>query len=227
MRSVGLGASTLELPAVSPDDIGRWNERATFTCDWTSPNFPQWMMVLKALRGRAVNVLEIGSWEGRSALFFLNYLPRSKLVCIDPFTGNAIHRNDPSMREYLARLESIFDSNVYAFGDRVEKVVAPSAAALPKLAIGGRRFDLAYVDGCHLATDVFSDAALLWPMITPRGIVIFDDYGLEIDPNAHDRPKQGIDAFLALFAGQYTVLHSGWQVIVQKVCRPEGMDMFF
>jgi hypothetical protein len=54
-------------------------------------------------------------------------------------------------------------------------------------------------------------------MIVPGGIVIFDDYGLTIDPNEQQRPKVGIDAFLARFAGQYLTVHLGWQLIVRKI----------
>jgi hypothetical protein len=35
----------------------------------------------------AVKILDIGSFEGRSAVFFLKYLPGSTIVCIDTFAG--------------------------------------------------------------------------------------------------------------------------------------------
>ena len=196
--------------------VASWFEGGTFTSDWTSLHFSNWIEVLRPWRDLPVDVVEIGSWEGRSALFFLNYLPRARIVCIDPFTGNAIHRNAPSMEEHLMRLESIFDRNVARFADRLEKVALPSATALPRLAVSGRRFDIAYVDGSHVATDVFSDAALLWPMIVAGGLAIFDDYTLETDPNVQARPKVGIDRFLELFAGQYSIVHAGYQMIVRK-----------
>jgi predicted O-methyltransferase YrrM len=201
---------------LSGEQIAAWFAAGTFTSDWTSRNFPTWIEVLRPWRQQPVNIVEIGSWEGRSALFFLNYIRCSRIVCIDPFTGNAIHRNNPAMAAHLLELETIFDANVASFADRIEKIAAPSSTALPQLAVSGRRFDIAYVDGCHLASDVFSDAALLWPMIVASGIVIFDDYTLAIDPNVEQRPKVGIDRFLELFAGQYTIVRSGAQMIVRK-----------
>lgn len=200
----------------SGEQIATWFEAGTFTSDWTSHNFPTWIEVLRPWRQQPVDIVEIGSWEGRSALFFLNYLPCSRIVCIDPFTGNAIHRNDAAMAAHLLKLESIFDANVASFANRLEKIAGPSSTALPQLAVNGRRFDIAYVDGCHVATDVFSDAALLWPMIVASGIMIFDDYTLEIDSNVQARPKVGIDRFLELFAGQYRIVRSGAQMIVRK-----------
>ena len=47
-----------------------------------------------------VRVIEIGSWEGRSALFFLNFFPRSRITCIDTFAGSSEHQDDP---RYSAR----------------------------------------------------------------------------------------------------------------------------
>ena len=63
-----------------------------------------------------------------------------------------------------------------AFADRVEKLKGSSATVLPELGVGGRRFDLAYIDGSHVAADVYRDAALIWPLIEPGGWIMFDDY---------------------------------------------------
>jgi hypothetical protein len=71
---------------------------------------------------RPVHILEIGSWEGRSALFFLNYLSRSRIVCIDTFGGNIEHRLDPYFADLAPRTEGQFDSNLAELMDRVEKI---------------------------------------------------------------------------------------------------------
>lgn len=88
--------------ALIPDNetIARWYDGKDFSCDWTTGNIPVWANILHEHRHRAVRVLEIGSWEGRSALFFLNYLPKAYIVCIDPFAGNVEHQQN----EYFARL---------------------------------------------------------------------------------------------------------------------------
>ena len=74
-------------------------------------------------------VLEIGSWEGRSALFFLNYLPRCRLTCIDPFDrrSGAQAAADPTISRLLRPgSERRFDANIADFADRIEKIKAPS-----------------------------------------------------------------------------------------------------
>jgi hypothetical protein len=62
-----------------------WFWRGDFT--WIWKNYSIWRRVLAPLRSRDTRVLEIRSFEGRSALFFLKYLPRSTIVCIDTFAS--------------------------------------------------------------------------------------------------------------------------------------------
>jgi predicted O-methyltransferase YrrM len=197
--------------------IADWETDKTFSTDWAGNHFFLWSELLHRLREKPVRILEIGSWEGRSALFFLNYLPRSRVVCIDPFEGNVEHRLDPYFRELAFKTEAQFDCNLAAFADRVEKIKGSSTAALPTLGIAGRRFDLAYIDGSHMAADVYSDAVLTWPMMEAGGIVIFDDYEWPLMDNELQRPKLGIDAFLAAVRGQYRELHRDYQLAIAKL----------
>ena len=204
-------------PALSDAEVAAWFAGKTFSTDWTSWNFPLWAKLLRRFRSAPVRVLEIGSWEGRSALFFVNYLPRAQLTCIDTFEGAAEHQADPyTVTHQLPAIECLFESNLAAFADRVEKIKAPSARALPELGIAGRRFEIAYIDGSHRAADVYGDGALTWPLIARGGIMIFDDYQWEMMPTPLDNPKPGIDAFLKAVKGQYRVVHRAYQIAVAK-----------
>ena len=86
---------------------------------------------------------------------------------------------------------------------------------MPELGIAGRRFDLAYVDGSHMAADD-SDAVLTWSIMDAGGIVIFDDYEWDMMREERERPRLGIDAFLAAVAGQYQELYRAYQIIIAK-----------
>jgi predicted O-methyltransferase YrrM len=160
--------------------------------------------------------MEIGSWEGRSALFFLNYLPHSRVVCIDTFEGGQEHQIRAKEEDFLPHIEKRFDANTAAFASRIEKIKARSSDALAELGLANRRFDVAYIDGSHRAVDVYSDAALTWPLMAPGALVIFDDYQWDMMPEPLDNPRQGVDAFLATFKGQYRIVHNDYQVAVVK-----------
>jgi predicted O-methyltransferase YrrM len=197
--------------------ITDWEGGKTFSSDWAAANFFAWAELLHPLRDQPLRILEIGSWEGRSALFFLNYLARSRITCIDPFGGNVEHHINPHFAALALKSEAQFDANLAELADRVEKIKGSSATVLPELGVGGRRFDLAYIDGSHVAADVYRDAALTWPLIEPGGWIMFDDYEWDGMEELLQRPKPGIDAFLAALAGQYREVDRGYQLVIAKL----------
>jgi len=202
----------------SEADAAGWFADKTFGHDWASGNFPTWVRLLARYRDVPARVIEIGSWEGRSALFFMNYLPRSRLVCIDTFEGSEEHRAHPeAFASDLPKIERRFDANLAPFAARLEKRKAASAVALTELGIEGRRFDIAYIDGSHRSADVYGDGVLTWSMLAPGGIMIFDDYEWEWMPEPQSNPKLGIDSFLRAFEGQYRIVHKGFQVAIEKL----------
>ena len=89
-----------------------------------------WAELLHPLREHTGPDFEIGSWEGRSALFFLNYLPLSRIVCIDPFEGNVEHQLDPHFQQLVTKTEAQFDSTLppWRAASRKSKGVRDSSA---------------------------------------------------------------------------------------------------
>jgi hypothetical protein len=53
-----------------------------FTSDWVhwKPGF--WQNVAEKIHRRAASILEIGSWEGRFAIAWLNLVPNGKITCV-------------------------------------------------------------------------------------------------------------------------------------------------
>jgi predicted O-methyltransferase YrrM len=193
-----------------------WFAGKTFSTDWTSRFFPVWASLLALRRDQALEVLEIGSWEGRSAIFFLRYLRNCRLTCIDTFRGSPEHFIRPKWRVELPYVEQRFDRNLAEFGGRVQKIKDISSRALARLFADGRRFDVVYIDGSHHSADVLADAMSCWPMLATGGIVIFDDYEWTFFSDEIDHPKPGVNAFLSGHAGQYRELHREYQIIVEK-----------
>jgi predicted O-methyltransferase YrrM len=194
-----------------------WFRHGEFSSDWATPHFSIWRRVLAPLRGRGARVLEIGSWEGRSAIFFLKYLGDSTITCIDTFEGGIEHHTFQPFADQLPAIERRFDRNLAAFGNRVEKIKSDSVPALQRLAAAARQFDLAYVDGSHRRDDVMADSVHVWPLIRPGGIVIWDDYTWSPDAPPEDRPQPAIDAFLDAHRGRYRLLAKGLQMIVRRL----------
>jgi len=185
-----------------------------YTSDWFSSNIPTWWQLYGALNpGRPMQALEVGSYEGRSAEWMLDTLlthPDCRLTCVDTFAGSFEHS------VASGALERTFDANTARFGPKVVKVVGSSFEVLRGMP---RRptFDLVYIDGEHHAASVLEDAVLAFGLVKPGGVLIFDDIGGHTTAAGLSHPYPGLQAFLAVFADRVRVLHSGYQVHVQKL----------
>jgi predicted O-methyltransferase YrrM len=201
--------------------VQNWYREKEFSFDWTSPHFPTWLSILSPLRVKPISILEIGSYEGRSALFFLNYLTQSRITCVDTWDVSTLEpdiiKHLPGSEAELLQAQGRFDRNLASFSDRVTKIVGRSSDVLARMGTKRDCFDLIYVDGEHNAHAVYRDCILSWPLLRPRGILIMDDYEFDIGGlPAEKRPKDGVDAFLRAIRGQYEELLRGYQLIVQR-----------
>ena len=64
-----------------------------FTADGFSSHIPNWERWLRPLAGQPTQVLEIGSYEGRSAVWLLQEIlthPESRLTCVDIWDQEAV-----------------------------------------------------------------------------------------------------------------------------------------
>jgi predicted O-methyltransferase YrrM len=200
-----ISVSTFDFKSKTP--AGQAQGRYRFSQDGTTPNAERWRSVLSHLAGRpGIRALEVGTYEGRSAIWFLENIltdSSSSITCVDLFDGP---------------YEATFDSNVAAFGGRVKKIRAPSQLGLRNLEAWS--YDFAYIDGSHTAKDVLVDTILAWDLVKPGGIIIFDDYGwaglTEKLTGEAFTPRIAIDAFLHVLEPYIEIVHKDYQVIVRK-----------
>lgn len=93
-------------------------------------------------------------------------------------------------------------------------------------------FHVIYVDADHTSVGTLNDLVASWQLLSEGGVMIIDDYlwpsssmaqcANIADPHTMDHPlhpKRAIDAFLCVYREELKVLHSGYQVIVQKVVK--------
>lgn len=182
-----------------------WFDGKNFTSDWVSRKLPSWQDALAdfQLSTSSARVLEIGTYEGRSAVAFLEMLPGSHVVAVDFFPSNEV--------------EARFDRNLEAYGTRCEKIKGRAISVMDQLSADGRRFDVIYLDGGKMRDDTFAQSALAWPMLNVGGVLIWDDLRWKLDKPGRERPAQAIDLFSSVFAPCLEVLHRGQQLIVRKL----------
>lgn len=212
----------MSLQAADLNVISGWYAGKEFSSDWTSLHFPVWTEVLRHFRERSCDVLEIGSWEGRSAVFFLEFLPQSRLTCIDTFGGGAENHASPVESCQIPLIERRFDTNLGAYLQRIDKIKAHSVAALDRLVASGAQFDVIYVDGSHMRDDVMVDSILAWRLLRPGGVMLWDDYAGGHDKRPAERVSPAVDTFLAWHFGEYVEVHRGYQIIIRRKAAASG-----
>ena len=181
-----------------------------------SSNFLKW---LAPFIGSPVWGLEIGSWEGRSALWLIENVlthPQSRLTCVDTWQGEAMQKVE-GMDFALKELNFLDNTRPYRESGRLIVRKGESAKIVRILV---KRYSFAYIDGSHEAPDVLIDAVNVWNVLVPGGVMIFDDYEWHPEQNRRGEthePKVAIDAFLCVFRERIEILDKGYQVAVRKV----------
>jgi predicted O-methyltransferase YrrM len=202
------------------DDFRRSLKDLTIDCDWFTESIPG---ILRAadtagLRKReALDFLEIGSWQGVSACFFLQGFDKARLTCVDTWQGSDEHRNgDAAPPSVLATVEAAFDRNTSAFADRLTKHKGTSLSFF-EASDGRERYDLIYIDGSHRSDDVIVDAVNCFKMLKAGGVLIFDDYFWTYYDPEIDNPAGAINAFLRMKRHRLEILSFDYQLIVRKL----------
>jgi len=203
-----------------------------YTTDWVSkfgiPNFKY----VKEQYSDIADILEIGSFEGRSACWMLKHMlnDTGTLTCIDPFPNEQLNPGDVVARRQIDPFDNrpytLDDITFQRFTSNINQAKNPNQTvtvfrklsyhALAELIVAEKQFDFIYVDGCHKSSATLTDACMCFGLLKPQGFMLFDDYLLANRPNVLDRGKMAIDAFMNTFSPNLEIHKVGYQVLVQK-----------
>ncbi len=172
-------------------------------------------------------MLEIGSFEGKSTVWFLENVlinNKSTITCVDPWTS---YSQDTNSFNSYNKIENEWDFtnhiktfiyNIYQSGCP-EKVIINkgfSHKILPKLINDGEKYDIIFIDGNHTSPFVLSDCVMSWYLLNDNGIIIFDDY-LWGDINSTTAPKIAIDSFISCFKDYIEIIWSDYRLAIKKI----------
>ena len=161
-----------------------------------------WYEIFKKnnLLNKDINILEIGSFEGMSVLFFDKYLKVKNLYSID------LLKND----NFIYNIRNL--KNINFFNMKSDDFFKK------KLDID---FDIIYVDGSHYSIDVFNDLINSDLLLKKGGILIIDDLLLDFSIRKkgykfYEEVMGGIFLFLKEKVN-YKFLYTGHQLIIKKI----------
>ena len=155
------------------------------------------------------NYLEIGSYEGNSAIFVAKQFNLSKCHCVDNWVGNDEYIDHIN----FSSIESNFNFNVDGYKN-IYKIKSLSDDFFFK---NTQMFDAIYVDGYHLGSQVYKDCLNSWNCLNKGGFLICDDYIWNFYPDFKDNPCFAINSFLKTIKGFYKLEKvSNSQIFIKK-----------
>jgi predicted O-methyltransferase YrrM len=208
-----VGAFSPTLLAAAENPARPYSKPYRFTVNTFTDKISAWTKLLEEFKGRPdISYLEIGTFEGRSALWMLENIlthPTAKLTIIDIFAENN---------------EKTFRSNVALSGEaaKFNILAGPSTQKLREVPFNS--IDLAYIDGSGRGIVMLSDLVNTWNVTKVGGLIICSRYSITprlrhaLNLHADDPgPHEAIDAFLKMYNSYISVVtFQGNYVMIRK-----------
>ena len=179
---------------------------------------------------KELHILEIGSFEGKSTVWFLENILQNKnstITCVDPWMNYS--QDQDSLNSYFKeenewdlinrKTKEIFLHNIVESGDSGKVTIRQgfSDKVLPCLITEQKMYDIIFIDGNHTAPYVMMDSVMSWPLLKNGGIMIFDDYNWEFDNPPTLRPKESVDYFMLSFSDYIKEIYCDYRRMIKKI----------
>jgi len=187
-------------------------KKKNFSTFWFLNNHKIFASFLPEDFNKIFRYLEIGSFEGMSALFVLSNWKNSKVTTVD--TWKTSSDKSQKLDFNLSKVENNFDKNLKDFS--FEKIKKKSEEALEFLKEKKRLFDIIYIDGSHNGKEILNDATKSFKILSPGGIIIFDDI-----TNIYDgilmQPHEAFEKFYYKNKNFVKILYNKNIAVIQKI----------
>ena len=175
--------------------------------DWFSKNFNIWKKTLSSKRD--INYLEIGSFEGRSAVFVGELKNVKEITCVDTFEGSDEHKSIDFNLVYKNCYENLQRSNAETTLIKDKSNIFFSQ--------NKNKFNVIYIDGSHFYEDVKKDFINAMKFLEKDGILICDDFLWFYYYELKDNPIIAIIECYNKFKDDLEVLFLNHQIIFKKI----------
>ena len=184
-----------------------------FSNDWFTNNIQIWCHIFKKENFTKINkILEIGSFEGMSAIFFLNYFKGANIDCVETFKGSDEH----SEIDFL-KVKNNFDYNIKSYEKRLNLYKMTSDNFFKEKKDVNNNYDLIYIDGSHFANQVIKDASNSFDKLNINGIMIYDDFLRQYYEKKDENVIGGVCEFLKIYDNKIKIIFGGYQLFIKKI----------
>ena len=176
--------------------------------DWFSHNIHVFKEYLQKPTGKKpMNILEVGVFEGRGTVWFIEQFKNVKVYAVDVWDTKHSH---PKYKDVF----NTFKKHIEPYKNQVVILKGKSSDMIrsisPKI-----RFDFVYIDASLHSKNALEDAVQSFILLKPGGLMIFDDYTHNKEHDINCR-RPGIDAFINIYANEIEVLRLAWAVVIKK-----------
>lgn len=187
-------------------------KKKNFSQKWFLNNFEIFHHYLPKDLDTNFSYLEIGSYEGLSALNILFNYKNSKVTTVDLWAESNI--NSESLSVDFNEIEKKFDENLKGY--EFNKIKNDSVIALRELLKRQIFFDFIYIDGSHNGEDILSDAIESYKLLNTGGIMVFDDV-VNANKNINIQSYIGFEKFYELHKKNLQVLYLKNIAVIKKI----------
>ena len=184
----------------------KWTRKFKLSRNYFMSHCPIWYEILKnnQLIKKKINILEIGTFEGMSLLFYEKFLNAKKIYAIDPLTISKLNTSN-------------FYYNIKKFNNIKFFKMKSDEFFKKKINI---KFDIIYIDGSHYAQDVYKDLVNSFNILKNGGIIFLDDFLFDYDVRKsnykfYETVMGGFFMFLKKYTN-FKILYMGHQLIIKK-----------
>ena len=186
--------------------------------DWISTKIPILIHYLnKYTFSKKLNLLEIGSFEGRSSIFFIEYFKTKLLVndinltCVDTWKGSyeQVHKKID-----FNIVEENFDNNIKLYKDNINKYKSSSHDFFKLKNL--KEYDFIFIDGSHEFDDVLADANSSFKLLKQGGFMLFDDFNWFHYKDLKMNPAYAINVFLKEKKRNFDIIFVDMMVLIKK-----------
>jgi predicted O-methyltransferase YrrM len=184
-----------------------------FLVDWFSHNKKHLDLFFSHNKDKIKDILEIGSWEGMSAVYFLENLELDTMTLIDPCPDHSYRSwipkeqfekiKDKDLNQYNRLIKNLNETGQF---DKCIIYRNTSFAILPQLL--EKSYDLIFIDGVHTPEYVEFELSNGYKLLRDNGFILFDDYKMT------NELKNKIDELVIKY--NLEIIMSNNQLLVKK-----------
>jgi hypothetical protein len=197
-------------------DLKKNESKNEINAEWFLQHSFYWNNIFTkfSLYKKPLQILEIGSFEGYSSLYFLKNFPNSIITCVDTWENHKEYKNFD-----LSKVEMNFDLNTNKYKNNLKKFKKTSDLFFKKNCSNKKcYYDIIYIDGDHFYETVFRDLINSFKVLKKGGLLIIDDFlGYNFYKDINENPISAIIVFINIFYNNIKILKITNQIIIKKI----------